>query len=286
MRRVRLLAWIVLGLLLIVGVEVTVLFPPDEVCRDQGGEGAEKQQCGPAIISSLFFGEVHAGRRLAGFTERHNGAVSAVSTIFIAIFTVVLAVVTRRQAILTGIVASAARDSANFLAQTERAVVFDMYIDDSVRSEEDRFRSAVQPTAHGVTPAPFGSLRLRATYRLKNYGKMPAFLGDIEDNIIIAAELPEEPDYRPKMHVLQERVLSADGEGITQDLTCQRTFERALGGVAHDVFAIRTQEIWFFARVRYRDISAGGREHAFVYCYDRQRRRFIPIEHSRYTKDT
>jgi hypothetical protein len=52
------------------------------------------------------------------FLETHNGAVTAVATIFIAIFTVVLAVVTNRQARLTRIAAVAAEKAAE-IARTE-----------------------------------------------------------------------------------------------------------------------------------------------------------------------
>jgi hypothetical protein len=71
--------------------------------------------------------------RILNFVDLHNGAVTAVATIFIATFTIVLAVVTRRQARLTRIVAKAAQRSASVaeraLVELERPFAFVEVID-------------------------------------------------------------------------------------------------------------------------------------------------------------
>jgi hypothetical protein len=69
--------------------------------------------------------------------------------------------------------ADAARDSADALAQTERAVVFVVYEDDNVGDEENRLRKVINDNISNEDAArnEFRSLRIDLKYRLKNYGK-------------------------------------------------------------------------------------------------------------------
>jgi hypothetical protein len=105
---------------------------------------------------------ISAGR----FLEDHNGAVTAVATVFIAAFTIVLALVTRRQAHLTRIAAEAAKRSA---LVAERAL-----------TELERPYLAVDVPASGVSVDISGTFSFveQARWVAINYGRTPALLID------------------------------------------------------------------------------------------------------------
>jgi hypothetical protein len=232
------------------------------------------------------------------FTETNNGAIAALATIMVGVFTFTLWRTTARlwqtsrdqarhmeRSVVSGEkAADAARDSADALAQTERAVVFVVYADDNVGEEENRLRKVMNDNnlSEDAARNEFRSLRIAARYRLKNYGKTPAFLGAIEHNMIVAEILPDDPTYLPNMHVMPERVLSSGGETIT--IVCQCTFERAFD-LARDALSQRDKFVWFFGRATYKDITGGDYEHGFLYRYSPRQRRLIPSEDARYCKD-
>jgi hypothetical protein len=109
------------------------------------------------------------------FIEAHNGAITSLATIVVAVFTIVLALVTRRQAhltkelaISTELAAKAARDSASALPRLERAYLFVETDQDSLASLSHAIRQAKVHT--------FATTPVSVSYELVNQGKTPALL--------------------------------------------------------------------------------------------------------------
>jgi hypothetical protein len=278
MHRALLIIGLVAALILIVGLETCFLFPPNEIGRYQGSENSEIQQYSPSPIAFLW-AVGRAGRRLAGFMERHNGAVTAVATIVIATFTVVLAIVTRRAARLTRIAANAARDSADALPALERAYVF-------IEIEQnfiEAMRTIIQQSQDNREAAKAGNSVIvhtmpRVNHQFVNHGKTPAIVKAISAELIHQAAMPEaryvgEPitgeivipagqiypapaeikgppalnQYFKKTTNLASRIIDADS---ADDLRAGRSF------------------LWFYGHVVYDDVFGKEHETRFCWCYD------------------
>lgn len=208
------------------------------------------------------------------FLDQHNGAVTAVATIFIAIFTVVLAVVTRRQAVITKDLVATTRNSAEALPTLERAYLF---IEMAPYNTEilDRLRSDKQP---------------RIDYIVKNYGKTPAVINEIFTRVISWHDLPE-VRYEGLPDVFRDAVVAA-GEVYPPDAKRGYWLTQCLD---HTLNASEIKDLkegksylWFYGRVKYRDIFSRQRETGFLWRYYviGNGGLFHPYEHGNYNYRT
>jgi hypothetical protein len=104
------------------------------------------------------------------FLDEHNGAVTAVATIFIAVFTIVLALITRRQARLTRIAANAAARSAAVAERslTDLEAPF-VYVEIT--------RAGI--VHHGPQQTDYGDLN----FRFVNHGRTPAHIIEFAESV-------------------------------------------------------------------------------------------------------
>ena len=205
--------------------------------------------------------------RILNFVDLHNGAVTAVATIFIATFTIVLAVVTRRQARLTRIVAKAAQRSASVaeraLVELERPFAFVEVIDAGI---------GINPT----TGFLIGFAGQQFRFQVINYGRTPAFLIDrltvwpIEAGSAMPYEINPETQRGPQF-------LAGSTAGY------DRPYEesRSLSPDVCDSKRMATPQSWeenrvfFIGYVRYQDIFGNIYVNGFCFVFDTLVNRFV-----------
>jgi hypothetical protein len=176
------------------------------------------------------------------FVDIHNGAVTAIATIVIAAFTIVLALVTGRQAHLTRIAAEAAKQSAfvaeRALTELERPWIF-------IQGAKLTWRDSQLP----------GQPRLRNDWyislKLKNVGRMPAIIYAIVFKIEDKATLPPTPDYRNSGALTCPGTIAPGDEVDTNDV-----------GPGPG----RQNELVFYGKITYRELN--GKEHHSGFALD------------------
>lgn len=165
------------------------------------------------------------------FIDLHNGAVTAVATVFIAIFTVVLAVVTGRQARLTRVAAEATRKAATIaeraLTELERPWLF-------LQGARITWRDSHTPPAPRLPNDWFISLKW------KNVGRMPALVEDCIFKFADKASLPTSPDYSDAGHLRCPGTVAPNEEVDT-----------TVVGPAPG----RPNELVFFGRITYKELN-------------------------------
>jgi hypothetical protein len=119
--------------------------------------------------------------RTIDWLQAYNGAVTAFATFWIAIFTVVLALVSRRQARLTKRTADIAERA---LVELERPVLYVI----------DNFSSINNPLSDEG-----GGNTTRC--RIANYGRTPATIYEICEQFFKGDDLPSEPRYSNKKSI-------------------------------------------------------------------------------------
>jgi hypothetical protein len=180
--------------------------------------------------------------KIISFLQTYSGAVSAVATVFIATFTIVLALVTNRQAKLTKIVADAAMLSAEAAIGVELPRLFVSNI---------RYASGytyLQPPVHDSVEI-----------MIANYGRTPAFLYWESAEYRVVPSLAPEPDY--SINGLNREPGTVIESGDPYKLT-------ARGPDRTSVF-IRApfdqgQPLWIYGIIYYRDFLS--KPHHFKFC--------------------
>jgi hypothetical protein len=122
------------------------------------------------------------------FLQTYNGAVTAFATCFIAVFTIVLAYVTRRQAILTR---QSVRISERALTDLERPYLFILDYNWLLIDRKDRESGLVYSVANG--------------------GKLPAFIKSVKVGMRFGESIPLVDD-QPPVHDLLTAPLIRGGE--------------------------------------------------------------------------
>ena len=208
------------------------------------------------------------------FVDAHNGALTAIATIVIASFTIILVWITGRQAHLTRIAAEAARRSS---LVAERAL-----------TELERPFLAVDVLVSGISVDMSGALSFvgeRTRWAAINYGRTPAILVDRLTNWPIEAgsAMPYAIDpvaQRPQFPA--GCVSSADKPyGETANLMAEAPIQTML-----DQDAWRNRRIFFNGYIRYQDLLGGLYVNGFCLVFDPLGSRFVRIggETFNYTK--
>jgi hypothetical protein len=185
--------------------------------------------------------------RAIDFLQTYNGAVTAAATVFIAVFTVVLSIVSRRQAILTR---DSVRIAERALTTAERAFVF---VEDFDPDVVYGFQGS------GADNRIINHLAIRPRWR--NNGNTPT------KNMAIIVNWTPWPTDLPEAHSY------AYGEGVKPSpmFLGPRATEwsepiKIPANVATDALKGR-QVIFIWGRATYNDIFDGTPEHFTRWCY-------------------
>lgn len=199
------------------------------------------------------------------FLEDHNGAVTAIATVFIAIFTIVLALVTRRQANLTRIVADAAKRSAlvaeRALAQLERPFVYADITQPGLRFVPSQER------------AGFYLERQALILSLFNLGRTPANLTRLEYQITTAPRGDIAPFIDPGQVGGRELPIGSVS-GAEHPYSEETNLRSWFSGEQQDIVE-RRQSVWLVGFVRHDDIFGNHNITGFATVFDPIVGRFV-----------
>ncbi len=202
------------------------------------------------------------------FLEKHNGAITAIATAFIALFTIVLALVTHRQAKLTRIAASAALKSANIaenaLTTLERPYVFVLF-------------NATFEFDHKKFPNQGVFLR----YSVANYGKTAAIIENVQAIISVTEGAhPETPLMVDQAHdLLVNRVMPPNDvrKGLIESVPINAVpFDFSDDDHPKPEFGAN-QTLYFRIVVTYRGSLANRYETSACWRYQPTHNRFVPL---------
>lgn len=197
------------------------------------------------------------------FLEKHNGAVTAVATVFIAIFTIVLTLVTGRQARLTKIAADAAekaadaaKASAEALPNVERAYLF---LDGKLESQL-HWPTATSEKRESVIRPIF-----------KNHGKTPAILKELYWDVLVLDRLPgqREVDALRGGPFPVSLIIGSGGKSEPFDVPFSID-----GSDVDSILLSRSRYMYFVGRVRYDDVFGKTHETGFCIQYRRSSEMF------------
>lgn len=205
-------------------------------------------------------------------------------TVVLSIATVLLAISTKklwkageRQIAVTKQSADAAEKSANALVSAERAHLFVQFFAGSVQTqiisasfaEPDRDDGHLEP-------------RLSVSYIVKNLGKTPAILREINHELVRLVDRPAEPIYSKPQEIADEnRVI--EGKSQTETIYCRA--EKWLTVRQAKEIAAGNCSMWFIARVVYLDVVT-GLEHTESVLYRYAGSGFKPDYREAYNKRT
>jgi hypothetical protein len=189
---------------------------------------------------------------IIGFLQSYNGAVTAVATVFIAAFTVVLAFVTNRQAKLTKIIAGAAKRSADAAVGVELPKLL--------------VRKFDLASGHFST---YDSVEITVI----NYGRTPAYIYWESAEYRVGPTLPPEPDYRNGVDREPGTIIEG---GDIYKLTARGTDGTSV--FLRAPFDGGEQTLWIYGIIYYRDFL--GEKNVFQCCarlYAVRGEREVPI---------
>jgi hypothetical protein len=248
-------------------------------CRDRytNDKGAEYTSIGTCAADGWRF----VFPEIESFAHDHREIIELVSTGIVALFTIVLALVSRRQVDLTkkvaeetAIAATAARDSADALPKLERSYLF----------------VEIDPiSAVGVKSLVKRDGNLLIRYRYINHGKTPAIITGASATLANASDVPDEIDCFTlsseivvpggEIYPPIEKYIYAGGRGA------QQTVIDAYKYVAHldpklsedDLVSIQdgNSSLWFYGRIIYDDIFTKAHETAFCWRFDPTQDQFV-----------
>lgn len=190
---------------------------------------------------------------IVDFIATHDQFVTAGSTFIIALFTVVLVVVTDRQEKLTGIAANAAKDSADALPKLERAYLF-------IQISDPMFDIGLQQILFSNRHIP------TINFSFINYGRTPAILKGISATIelVMKEDIDREFRYLDWEDIKGEQVVRTDKSAgsMSRDLTTPVTKEM--------VEEIRKANVWFrfYGVAMYEDVFGVPHETHFFWLYN------------------
>lgn len=182
------------------------------------------------------------------FLETHNGAVTAIATVFIAAFTIVLALVTNRQAKLTKITAEAAKLSAEAAIGVELPII-------SLNQIQ------LNKQQGGVTTMVAGHPGLVSTLAIsfKNFGRTNAELTTLCVEWAVVQKLPNIPIYKASYPYSPGTFIEA---GQKSAATLQLTITLQPDEVA--AIADETKFLWIFGYLLFNDFL--GKSHNTRFC--------------------
>jgi hypothetical protein len=158
--------------------------------------------------------------------------------------------------------ADAAKLNAEALMDAERARIFVAMEQDTADSIRSAAKHANSPDRDNDTLD--GSVGLY--YGLKNYGKTPAIIREISQQLVLAPELAKEREYRPKDPLPIEQLLGPAEQTPRGTLVCSLD-RKVTVGEAKEVLALKNA-LWFYGYVAYDDTFGFWRELRYVFRYD------------------
>lgn len=168
--------------------------------------------------------------------------------------------------------AEAAKESADALQASERAVVFErlegsINLESLFRPGENPFQSATMQVA---SPVAIGT-----TLYLKNYGKTPANILSYSVRPIIQKDIPafDLPPPPSEVKLLINSVIEAQGETEEIPITgiVPNSWEQSIR------LRDRQLEVWLAGEVMFTDVFDIVRTREFVWRYDRPMKLFVPF---------
>jgi hypothetical protein len=158
--------------------------------------------------------------------------------------------------------AEAAKLNADALIDAERGRIF-------VNIEQDTADAIRSAARHANSPEKDGNLldgSVGLFYGLKNYGKTPAIIRELSHRLVLAPELANEREHRPKTPLPIESILGPGEQTPRGALVC--SFDRKITiGEGKEILALKNA-FWFYGYVAYDDTFGFGRELHYVFRYD------------------
>ena len=103
-------------------------------------------------------------------------------------------------------------------------------------------------------------------YGLKNYGKTPAIIREISQQLVLAPELAKGREYSPKNPLPIEPTLGPAEQTPRGTLVC--SLDRKITvGEAKEIIALKNT-LWFYGYVAYDDTFGFWRELRYIFRYD------------------
>jgi hypothetical protein len=204
---------------------------------------------------------------IGAYVTNKNPVITALGTLVIAIFTTVLGIFTVS---LSGsrIAAQAAKESADALAQSERAQFFVIVRNEKIEALVRPIRLSIQANEKVANDEIVGREQTTTVQCVfKNYGKTPAIVKEINLRLAYFENLPAEPVYIARDTVLSEFMVASGNETDPQNCELERRLTREQTNRV-----VRAQSyIWFYGRVVYDDVFGRKHQHRFLWRYGGER---------------
>src|ERR1044072_2364273 len=211
---------------------------------------------------------------LAAFWKWTTHDPVAFYTSVLALFTGVLGASTIGLWIQTGKAADAARVAAEHVPKVERPYLFVILQEENI----SQFVAGIEANRKGSDRE---ELFVRCSFR--NYGKTPAFLRKIDDNLMLCTDgLPPEPVFGFNDYRLRENVI-ASGDRIGP-LCCERTIKITDEQASRMAWGLL--EVSFHGRVVYDDAFGERHEHYFRFFGNGGNEGIVAGREPAYTKNT
>ena len=156
----------------------------------------------------------------------------------------------------------AAKLSAEALINAERARIFIIIEQDTA----DSIRSAAKHANSTEKDGDALDSSVGLYYGLKNYGKTPAIIKEISQQLVLAPELAKGREYSPKNPLPIEPTLGPAEQTSRGTLVC--SLDRKITvGEAKEILTLKNA-LWFYGYVAYDDTFGFGRELRYIFRYD------------------
>jgi hypothetical protein len=156
----------------------------------------------------------------------------------------------------------AAQLSAEALINAERARIFIIIEQDTA----DSIRAAAKHANSTEKDGDALDSSVGLYYGLKNYGKTPAIIKEISQQLVLAPQLAKEREYSPKTPLPIEPTLGPGEQTPRGTLVC--SLDRKITvGEAKEILTLKNA-LWFYGYVAYDDTFGFGRELRYIFRYD------------------
>ena len=203
------------------------------------------------------------------FLETYTGAVTALATVAIGLFTFALVVVTNRQARLTRDAANAAKLGAEALISSERAHLFVIIKGSSL---QDALHAAVWYPNSPDMDDSFISRRPAVEFSIKNLGKTAAIMTEVSYQLSQGPADQSEWNYEIRDTIVDPVI--EGGEETAPPTPCAievATFLVRDARAAMD----RTRPLFFYGYVSFLDTF--NRRHRYFWRYENSGMRFVLV---------
>ena len=158
--------------------------------------------------------------------------------------------------------AEAAKLNADAVIHSERARIF-------VNIEQDTADAIRSAAKHANSPEK-DSTTLESSvglfYGLKNYGKTPAIIRELGQQLVLAPEIAKEREHNPKNPLPIEQILGPGEQTPRGTLVC--SLDRKITvGEAKEILGLKNT-LWFYGYIAYEDTFGFGRELRYIFHYD------------------